>query len=104
MHYNIYYIISVCGTRPWFKNAASVQSYPEGIHNGLSEAKIGIVPNRTQQDGINSKLHSVGKRHTGRFQRDSLWQKSRQGRIINGGRADYGEWPWQGSLQWKNGE
>jgi hypothetical protein len=73
------------------------------VRNGLSESRIGTVPKRTPYDGGGTRGDSV--RRWGRHISFGNTWPNRQGRIVNGMTADYGEWPWQVSLrQWRTGK
>ena len=74
------------------------------MRNGLSEAKIGTGPKRTPYDGGMSVRSNSIRRWGRRISFGETWA-NREGRIVNGLTADYGEWPWQVSLrQWRTGK
>ena len=79
--YDLVSFFVACGRRPW-KNVKSYNKiYPEGSVKGYSESKIGQSPPR---------------------RRNSKFLRNRTPKIVQGGVADYGEWPWQVSLrQWR---
>jgi len=82
-----------CGRRPWKKVKSYNKIYPEGHYpqtKGFSESRINQARSRTR----NSKFLWDRQR--------SSSNRNREGRIVQGGVADYGEWPWQVSLrQWR---
>ena len=79
-------------------------TYSNGVRNGISEAKIGTAPKRTPYDGGLSTRRDSVRRWGRHISFGNAWA-NRQGRIVNGMTADYGEWPWQVSLrQWRTGK
>ncbi len=94
--------IAACGRRPWFEVPNRVLLYPDGVRNGPSVAPIGDEE-EGEEDGSGAKPRRRDGRRRGLRMRGG--QLDRQGRIVNGVTADYGEWPWQTSLrQWRTGE
>ena len=73
-------------------------TYSNGVRNGISEAKIGTAPKRTPYDGGLSTRRDSVRRWGRHISFGNAWA-NRQGRIVNGMTADYGEWPWQVSLR-----
>ena len=85
--------MTACGRRPWFSVKNYKELYPTGYQHGASEAPIG------QSRRVVPEARSGGRRNS-----KYLRSWNRQGRIVNGQTADYGEWPWQVSLrQWRTG-
>lgn len=73
----------ICGTRPWKFVKEYQNIYPEGNKSGKSYS---------------------GKYENHNYNLKFSQQVPRNRRIIQGNKADYGEWPWQISIRkWKNG-